>query len=139
MQLGFYEIGTRNEEELTFAVVHAIYRDKWVYVKHKERTTWEIPGGHREVGEEIKKTAERELFEETGAIRSEIIPICDYSMDHSSEKTFGRLYFANIFELGQLPDSEIKDVQFFDSLPENLTYAKIQPQLYEKTMEFLGL
>ena len=42
MQLEFYEIGTRNDEELTFAVVSAIYQDKWVYVKHKERTTWEI-------------------------------------------------------------------------------------------------
>ena len=137
MQLNFYELGIRNEEELTFAVVSAVYEDKWVYVKHKERMTWEIPGGRRELGEEIMNTAKRELFEETGAVRSEIIPICDYAMNHSSGKQFGRLYFANIFELGQLPESEIKEVQLFEGLPENLTYAEIEPQLYKRTMEFL--
>ena len=137
MQLDFYEIGTIKDEQLKFAVLSAFYRDQWVFVRHKERMTWEIPGGRRELGEAIVNTAKRELFEETGAIRSEIIPICDYSMDVSSGKMFGRLFFATIFELGQLPESEIKEVQLFESLPENLTYAKIEPQLYEKTMEFL--
>ena len=137
MQLNFYEIGTINDEERKFAVISAMYQDQWVFVRHKERMTWEIPGGHRELGEEIVNTAKRELFEETGAIRSKIIPICDYSMDASSGKRYGRLFFANIFELGQLPESEMKEVQFFEGLPENLTYTKIQPHLYEKTMEFL--
>ena len=137
MQLDFYELGTINDEQLKFALISAFYEGQWVFVRHKERLTWEIPGGHRELGEEIMKTAKRELFEETGAIKSEIIPICDYSMDVSSGKMFGRLFFANIFELGQLPESEIKEVQLFESLPENLTYAKIELQLYEKTMEFL--
>jgi hypothetical protein len=39
-------------------------------------------------------------------------------MNHSSGKMLGRLFFANIFELGELPELEIKEVQFFDSLPE---------------------
>ena len=64
MQLDFYEIGTINEKELRFAVISAVYQNKWVYVRHKERKTWEIPGGHRDLGEDIMKTAKRELFEE---------------------------------------------------------------------------
>ena len=27
---------------------------KWVFCRHKERNTWEIPGGHREMGEAIE-------------------------------------------------------------------------------------
>ena len=41
---------------------------KWVFCKHKERDTYEVPGGHREAGENILETAKRELQEETGAI-----------------------------------------------------------------------
>ena len=55
MQLDFYKIGTINEEELRFAVISAIYQNKWVYVRHKDRTTWETPGGHRDLGEDISE------------------------------------------------------------------------------------
>ena len=51
---------------LRFAVIAARYEDHWVFCRHKERTTWEIPGGHRECGESIETAARRELFEETG-------------------------------------------------------------------------
>lgn len=78
------------------------------------------------------------MFEETGAIRLEIIPICDYFMNDSFGKIFGRLFFSKIIELGQLPDSEINEVNFFEMLPINLTYEEIQPQLFEKTIEFLN-
>jgi 8-oxo-dGTP diphosphatase len=64
MKIEFYNIGSVNDKELKFAVISAIYKDKWVYVKQK---AWEIPGGHRESGETIDETAKRELFEETGS------------------------------------------------------------------------
>ena len=83
------------------------------------------------------ETAKRELFEETGAKISEIIPKCDYSMNGFSGKIFGRLFFSNIIELGNLPDSEIVEIIFFDKLPINLTYSEVQPQLFEKTIAFL--
>ncbi|MFS0781296.1 NUDIX hydrolase [Bacillus sp. 1P06AnD] len=137
MNLVFYEIGTIKEEELRFAVISAIYQNKWVFVRHKDRMTWEIPGGHREIGEDIMKTAKRELFEETGAVRGEIIPLYDYCINDSSEKLFGRLFFSKIIELDQLPESEISEVSFFEMLPGNLTYAEIQPLLFRKTMEFM--
>ena len=38
-------------EKLAFSVIAARYRGKWVFCRHKKRTTWEIPGGHREAGE----------------------------------------------------------------------------------------
>ena len=78
MEIEFCEIGAVNERELKFAVISAFYQGKWVYLRHKERNSWEIPGGHREPGEFIFDTAKRELFEETGAKEVELIPICDY-------------------------------------------------------------
>ncbi len=137
MELNYFNIGEIKEEELTFAVISLMYQDKWVYVRHKKRKSWEIPGGHRELGESIDHTASRELFEETGATRFEISPICDYSMDDCINKKYGRLYYAEIFEFGKLPNSEIDEVKLFTVPPKNLTYSIIQPYLLKKTIDYL--
>jgi len=134
MKIEFYEIGKIDDEELTFAVISTIYQGKWIYVRHKERKSWEIPGGHREIGETINNTAKRELFEETGAKEFTLKPVCDYSMNDSNGKLFGRLFFCEISEMSILPISEIEEVKLFDELPKNLTYPNIQPYLYEKTL-----
>lgn len=44
-------------------------------------------------------------------------------------RKFGRLFFARIKEFGQLPNSEISEVKWYDSPPINLTYIEIQPKL----------
>ena len=38
---------------LKFAVIISQSKGKWVFCKHKERDTYEVPGGHREDGESI--------------------------------------------------------------------------------------
>ncbi|WP_409274832.1 NUDIX hydrolase [Neobacillus sp. SCS-31] len=137
MKIEFYNLGSVNDKELKFAVISAIYQGKWLYVKHKNRDSWEIPGGHREPGETINETAKRELFEETGSKELDLVPICDYSMDDSVNKIFGRLFFARIMEIGQLPVSEIDEIRLFENLPLSLTYLEIQPKLFEKTLAFI--
>ena len=68
IEVSFYE--QVEDELLGFAVIIAKIGGKWVFCKHKERDTYEVPGGHREPGEMILETAERELREETGAVDS---------------------------------------------------------------------
>ena len=95
MEVKFYD--TVNDELLKFAVIISQSNGKWVFCKHKERDTYEVPGGHREAGEDIFETAKRELQEETGAIKFEIKPICVYSVtgktrvNDTGEETFGLL------------------------------------------------
>lgn len=78
MKVNFYE--SVNDSLLKYAVIIAKCEGKWVFCKHKERSTYEIPGGHRESHESILDAAKRELKEETGAIDFSIFPICAYSV-----------------------------------------------------------
>jgi 8-oxo-dGTP diphosphatase len=117
LEIKFYELGTIDESLFTRVVMVSNYKGKWVYCKHKERDTWEIPGGHIEKGEAWLDAARRELYEETGAIKFNIEPICVYSISK-----YALLCYATIEELGELPEFEIKEVSFFESEPENLTY-----------------
>ena len=63
MEVKFYE--TIDDSLLKFAVIISKSCGKWVFCKHNERNTYEVPGGHREEGESILETAKRELHEET--------------------------------------------------------------------------
>ncbi len=123
---------------LKFAVIVSKCRGKWVFCKHKERSTYECPGGHREAGEDILSTARRELYEETGATEYFIKKICVYSVCgkdgevENSTETFGMLYFADITKFEELPGYEMEKIELFDKLPYSWTYPEIQPKLLEK-------
>lgn len=129
------------DDLLKFAVIAARYDCKWIFCRHKQRTTWEIPGGHREyvangIGENILDTAKRELHEETGAIDFEIKPVCVYGVTSESKTTYGLLCFAEVKLLGELPpEMEIGEIKLFDIMPSELTYPEIQPKLFEKVAQ----
>lgn len=72
MKVKFFDLNA--DKPLKYAVICARYNGKWVFCKHKNRDTYEIPGGHREDSEDIETTAKRELWEETGAKNFDICP-----------------------------------------------------------------
>ena len=59
VEVNFYD--NIDDKMLKFAVIISKTNGKWVFCKHKERDTLEVPGGHREKGETILETARREL------------------------------------------------------------------------------
>ena len=134
MLIRFYD--SVDDSLLKFAVIISKHKDKWVLCKHKERTTYEVPGGHREAGEEINDTAKRELYEETGAVEFDIRPVCVYSVtapdNFDGVETFGMLYFADIKRFESELHSEIEKIELFDELPDNWTYPLIQPELLKE-------
>lgn len=122
-----------DDAKLKFAVIAAKTEGHWIFCKHKERDTWEIPGGHREPGEDILDTAKRELYEETGAVDFSIRPVCVYSVtapgNFDGQETFGMLFFADVKAFEKELHSEIERISVRDDLPEAWTYPEIQPHL----------
>lgn len=127
-----------DDELLKFAVIISKTNGKWVFCKHRERNTYEVPGGHRESGENILDTAKRELKEETGAVDFTIEPICVYSVkgktrvnEYIEDESFGMLFIADIFSFEEI-HSEIEKILITDDLVKNWTYPLIQPRLLEE-------
>ena len=127
------------DELLQFAVIIARTKGKWVFCKHRERDTYEVPGGRREAGETILETAKRELREETGAIDFTLKPVGVYSVkgktrynQNEEDEKFGMLFVADIFSFENELHNEIEKILICDQLVENWTYPDIQPRLLEE-------
>ncbi len=135
-EVKFYD--NTDDNLLKFAVIISKTNGKFVFCKHKERNTYEIPGGHREKGETVLEAAKRELKEETGAVDFTIKPVCVYSVkgktrvnENADDETFGMLYVADIFSFEEI-HSEIEKIIITDKLEYDWTYPLIQPKLMKE-------
>ena len=137
VQVRFYD--QAEDQKLRFAVIITRADGHWVFCKHKERDTLEIPGGHREPGEDILTTAKRELYEETGAVDFSIRPVCVYSVtapwNFDGQETFGMLFYADVKTFENELHSEIERTVIQDELPAAWTYPEIQPYLLREVRQ----
>ena len=126
-----------DDARFRYAVIAAFHEGRPVLCRHRDRVTWELPGGHREVGEAILDTARRELKEETGATDFDIAPICAYSVARDGgDETFGMLYRAEVRAFGPL-EHEIAEIDTSGGILGPWTYPDIQPLLLEKARGYV--
>lgn len=122
-----------------FVVALSRYQGRLLLSRHRERRTWESQGGHVEPGETTMDAMRRELYEESGAVRFTLHPLCDYRVENPDAdpgalagRANGQVFVADIDELAALPPSEMAETRAFDGLPEALTYPAITPLLYRE-------
>lgn len=122
-----------------YVVILSFYNGRIMLSRHRNRLTWEPQGGHIESGETPLTAAHRELYEESGATGYHIKPVFDYwVMDESDgSSAFGQVFMASVTILDEIPESEMSEVAFYDSIPNDLTYPEITPVLFSEllTME----
>lgn len=118
----YYKAGSVALEDLTYVIIGAREGENWIFVRHSERKSWELPAGHIEPGESAEHAAERELFEETGTRLAKIRPLRDYSVTTNGSILYGRLFFADVRQRGPIPVSEIAEIRIAPSSPEPATY-----------------
>lgn len=104
-----------------FVVIVAFQGDRLVLCRHKDRSSWEIPGGHVESGESPEDAARRELLEEAGVFPSKLTAVADYAVDGVS----GRVFVAEVGSRSGLLQYEIQETVDADELPDDLTYPEI--------------
>ncbi len=121
-----------------YTVICSNFNGKWILSKHKNRNTWETQGGHIEQGETPLEAAKRELFEESGIVDADVYPVCDYNGYNSKSNANGMVFLAIVRSLGELPESEMKEIALFQELPQELTYPLTSPVLYAEAGKLLA-
>jgi 8-oxo-dGTP diphosphatase len=129
--------GTIDPDHLTYVIIGSRENGKWIFVRHRERQTWELPAGHIEPGESVRDAAERELYEETGVVKADLHPLYDYTVTVNEVGRSGRIYLAHVKERGQLPGSEIEEIRVAAQSPEPATYPEVHWQFIQLLEEFI--
>ncbi len=122
--------GSLDDAKLSYVLMGASYQGKWIFVRHRERESWEMPAGHIEAGEDPDRAAVRELFEEAGVVKSSLTVISDYCVTDGGKSAYGRFYYADVKELEALPEHEIEEIKLCSELPSHLTYPEVQTLLF---------
>lgn len=131
-----FDIDAVADALIRYVLVAAYYEGKWIFCRHVNRSTWELPGGKREPGETAADAARRELREETGASAFTLTPVCVYEIVKNDVR-YGMLFLANVKKIDELGPFEIAEIQVSDELPNKLRFPDIQPGLFYVARTFM--
>jgi 8-oxo-dGTP diphosphatase len=134
----YYPANSIELSELTYVIIGTREKEKWIFVRNRDRSSWELPAGHIEKGETALEAAKRELFEETGTLKSSIQAIHDYSVENNGEVKSGRVFFAEVIDRGPLPASEIVEIKIQTKSPEHATYPEAHDSFVRILNKFIG-
>lgn len=129
--------GTLESSELIYVIIGTRENGKWIFVRHRERNTWELPAGHIEPGEAAAEAARRELYEETGVSKADLRAIYDYTVSLNGSTRSGRIFFARVLERDALPGSEIGEIRVSANSPEPATYPEVHWKFIQILEEFI--
>ena len=107
VEINILEASSVPYKKLVYVVIGARESGGWIFVRHKERLSWELPAGHIEDGEKADHAAKRELYEETGTTEAEMNVLRDYRVTVDGNTKYGRIYLARVIKRGPKPESEI--------------------------------
>ena len=124
---------------LKYVVLGARYRDHWIFVRHRDRRSWELVSGHIEDGESADQAARRELAEEAGAREVTLQVLCDYEVEAGGKTECGRFYAALVKELDAELTFEMEERILSDRLPLHLTYPEVHSRLFQRAKQHFGL
>lgn len=137
VEVKFYKCDHVDKTVPTYVIIGARFNGQWVFVKNRKRGTYEMPAGHIDKGESDLAAAGRELMEETGALKFSMECINTYSVEQDGSRKTGKLFYANILEIGEIEDKdEIEDRSYASDLPDNLTFPEVQRELFYKLKAF---
>lgn len=136
--INFFSIDS-TKDIFNYVVIVTRHNNQWVWVRKHNVLTWEVPGGHVEKGETPEEAAQRELWEETGAQNYSLTPVCDFTINSNGKQSYNRLFYAQVDEFDTLPNFEIQEVKFANSIPNKLTHGTIQPILMQRVIDLMQL
>lgn len=135
-------------EHDSFALALGFDSEEFVLLKSaKEGRAWEIPGGKVEGEESFVEAARREFREETGQEFEYPEPVAVIVETYESEeekkcheskgekKVVGLAFRGEVGEKVREPESDTAEVEFFEELPENLTYITFTRETFERLVE----
>jgi len=107
---------------MTFLVIR--HNQDFLLVYHRQRQTWELPGGHIESGESARDCAIRELFEETGQRVDplEFRAVLKYRSESENRFYYGTLFSGELFSpIPFRENEEISQITYWNGA-ENIGY-----------------
>ncbi len=118
-----------------YAVIVARYDGKWIYTRKADSNSYEIPGGEIGKEETPEQAANRFLTAFTGAKKYDLNKVEYFNID-----AFGVLFFAEVYEMVEIPESkEKREIKLSELFEENLTYPQIEKELVKKVQVWLNM